>query len=133
MVRSTSTNSSCGTGNTLRNQPTAPRNKTRKPMTLTAELVTRPAKINARPKAVTKGHGVGAGTSMMSPDVFARSVSDRISSSTHANGSTPNDIHDGKNDDPHCVDEVPIPGDHLDALLVQLRQITCQAENEDKQ
>src|SRR4030095_10612805 len=80
--RSTATNSSCGTVNTLRNHPTAPRNKTSSPTTLTAKLVTKPAKMRVSPKAVTNGHAVGAGTSTPSLDVFARLVSGSISSST---------------------------------------------------
>ena len=64
--RSTSgTNSSFGTGSTTLNQPTAPNRITTKPTMLTARLVTNPASSRARPKAVTKGHGVGAGTSIV--------------------------------------------------------------------
>src|SRR4030095_1155997 len=118
--RSTATNSSCGTVNTLRNHPTAPRNKTSSPTTLTAKLVTKPAKMRVSPKAVTSGHGVGAGTSTTSLDVFARLVSDSISSSTHANAnaSAANDIHDGEHDHPNCVNEVPIPRDHFYPLML---------------
>src|SRR6266542_545294 len=114
------------TGNTLRNQPTAPANKTTSPTTLTAKLVTKPAKMSARPKAVTKGHGVEAGISLILSDLIALSCSDIIFTLP------PHHIHDRKHDDPHCVDEMPIPGDHLDALAMHLRQMSCQAEDKNQ-
>ena len=57
----TRTDSCCSTGNTSRNQPTAPRTANTKPTKLMTACVTSPAASNAMPSAVTKGHTVGAG------------------------------------------------------------------------
>src|ERR1043165_6179236 len=110
-VLAIATSSSFGTGNTSRNQPTAPKRITTKPTTLTARLVTRPANRRARPKDVTNGHAVDAGTSM----VFE--LSDRYSSGRIFH-SPPDNVDDGKNDNPNCIHKVPVPRNHLQSLAM---------------
>src|ERR1044072_125418 len=105
------TSSSFGTGNTSRNQPTAPKRITSKPTMLTARLVTNPANRRARPKDVTNGHGVGAGTSML------LDPSDWYSPGPIFHP-PPDNVADSKNDNPHCIDKVPVPRNHLQTLAM---------------
>src|ERR1044071_9329767 len=105
------TGSYFGTGKTLRKQPHAPKRITTKPTMLTARLVTNPANRRARPNEVTNGHGVGAGTSM----VFE--PSDWYSSGRIFH-SPPDNVDDSKNDNPNCIDKVPLPRNHLQSLAM---------------
>src|ERR1043165_2264228 len=117
------TSSSFGTGNTSRNQPTAPKRITTKPTMLTARLVTNPAHRRARPNEVTNGHGVGAGTSMLFE------LSDRYSSRGifHL---PPDNVDDSKNDNPNCIDKVPVPRNHLQSLAMDDRYEPTQTKDE---
>src|SRR5262245_33339566 len=103
-VGTTGTHSVFSTGSTSRNQPTPPRNARMIPITLTTTCVTNPAAKSVSPNAVTIGQGVGAGTSI------------RFCGSTDIISSTADDVHDSENYHPYAIDEVPVPGDHLDVL-----------------
>src|ERR1041384_8348074 len=120
------TSPSFGTGNTSRNQPTAPKRITTKPTTLTARLVTNPVNRRARPNEVTNGHGVGAGTSMLFE------LSDRYSSHGIFH-SPPDNVDDGKNDNPDCIDKVPVPRNHLQTLAMHDGYEPTQTKDEYQQ
>ena len=55
-ARRRGTASTCSSGSTSRNQPTAPATMSTTPTTLTSALVTRPAKASVMPSAATIGH-----------------------------------------------------------------------------
>src|SRR5262245_35456398 len=121
-IAATGTHSVFSTGSTSRNQPTAPRSATMSPTTLTTTCVTNPAAKSVSPNAVTIGQGVGAGTSI------------RFCASTDIISSTADDVHDSENYHPYAMDEVPVPGDHLDVLGIVSSHNTAktQAKNQNK-
>src|ERR1044072_8430971 len=49
--------------------------------------------------------------------------------------STDNDVHDSENHHPHGIDEVPVPGDHLDVLRIASSHDATKAQpkNQSKQ
>src|SRR6266511_3649778 len=112
----TGTHSVLSTGSTSRNQPIAPRSARISPATLTTTCVTNPAHRSVSPKAVTIGHGVGAGVSI------------RFRGSRDIISSTPDDVYDRENHHPHTVDEMPVPGDHLDVLGIASSHDTTKAQ-----
>src|SRR5262245_19273887 len=77
------------------------------PRKLTERLVRSPANIRVIPTANTIGHAVGAGSSM---STVARSLAMAPSAPDH--------VHDGEDDDPHGVDEVPVERERPDARRV---------------
>src|SRR5581483_6296487 len=72
------TSSTCSTGKSSRNQPTAPRRARTSPTALTTRCVTSPAASKVMPRAVIIGQAVGAGTSIISCDGFRSSSADMI-------------------------------------------------------
>src|SRR5262249_8321719 len=100
---STRTDSRRCTGRTSRNHPTAAHRGKITPTTVTSAFVTRPAHASVIPNAAIIGHAVGAGTSM----VERRSGAIRLAS---------HHVDRQEDDDPHRVDEMPVPGEHLGAL-----------------
>src|SRR6266498_396235 len=115
-IAATGTHAVFSTGSTSRNQPTAPRNARISPTTLTTTCVTNPAHRSVSPKAVIIGHGVGAGVSI------------RFCDSRDIISSTPDDVYDCENHHPHGIDEMPVPGDHLDVLGIASSHDTTKAQ-----
>src|ERR1700682_2739066 len=90
-------------GRTLRNQPTAPASAKTTPRKLTEAAVTNPADTKVKPKAITIGHAVGAGTSIFSGIFITPPLN-----SDHVN--------DCEDNYPHEIHEVPIHGWDFEAL-----------------
>jgi len=43
---------------------------------------------------------------------------------------TSGDINDGKNDNPNCIDKVPVPGNHLETLAMHDGHEPAQTKDE---
>src|SRR5262245_4236047 len=96
------------TGKSWRIHPTKPIRASAVPTALSAGWVTTPAKPMVTPTAVTNGHAVGAGDSTVSGT--------RPPSTSGVTASTAHHVDRGQHHDPHGVDEVPVPGQELDAF-----------------
>src|SRR5918999_3410936 len=103
-------NGTCSTrprGRTSRHQPTAPISASSTPTTLTIAWVTRPPPISVTPRAVTMGHTVDAGSSMVSDPRLPRSceVFMLLLSTLAAHH-----IDHRQDHNPHAIHEMPVPG-----------------------
>src|SRR5262249_17785757 len=116
---STRTDSRRWTGRTSRNHPTAPHSVKITPTTVTRALVTRPAHASVIPNAAISGHAVGAGGA-----IVARRAGCLRPASHH--------VDEVEDDDPHAVDEMPVPGEHLGALRLLSVDVPAQCEREDE-
>src|SRR5262245_30614653 len=96
------------TGKSWSIHPTKPTSAIATPTALTAGWVTTPAKPRVTPTAVTNGHAVGAGDSTVSGT--------RSPSTSGVTASAAHHVDRGQHHNPHGVDEVPVPGQELDAF-----------------
>src|SRR5215471_1682434 len=128
------------TGRSSRNQPTAPRKARIRPTTLTAAWVTSPVQSNVMPHAVIIGHGVGAGSSIISGNgscCCSGTMASLLSplpllSHSCACRLAAYNVHHRKDDDPDRVHEVPVPRNHLEVLRVCLAHLAGEAEGQDQ-
>src|SRR5215469_5089338 len=104
----TGTVTSCSCGKTSRNQPMHPARESTAPSKLTEKLVTRPANNKVHPKARTKGHAVGAGTSISRGAWRFSLTCSLISNVAISLPSASQNVHDGKNDDPNRIHKMPV-------------------------
>ena len=83
-----------------------------KPTRVTTSVVTKPAAMRVIPKAHIKGQVVGVGNSTPSCEECS------CSSGFIRLGVAADDVHHCENNHPDRIDEVPVPGDHNDMLVV---------------
>src|SRR4029453_3354350 len=132
--------STSSTGSTSENQPAAPPMVGTTPTAVTMPLVTRPANPSVMPSAAIIGQAVGAGSSMNSSESrcgggslipFGSARRRRVAAAVGgARRASSDHVHGGEDDHPHRVDEVPVPGEYLDALGMRRVHGTAQAENQ---
>src|SRR5208283_4776693 len=104
-------------GKTSRNQPMQPARESTAPRRLTDRLVTRPANIKVKPKAKTKGHAVGAGTSISRGarglSLICSVVRNVVMVLPQRSSSASQHVNNGENNHPNSIDEVPVHREHF--------------------